>query len=260
MSSVFGGGGGQTVNTVQKSDPWIGQQAFLMDQFQKGADLGGRTPFGYAASPYTQQAQQLVAQRALDPNSLTGRAQGVLGDTISGKYLDLSTNPALQDALGLAGSAFAKQYGGQAGQNLGNSGYQEALARGLGGVAAQAYNTERQNQLQATQLAPSMDYANLQALGGVGAQQEARAQSQYNSPWENLANYQRAITGQFGGTTSGQTPYFTNPLANALGLGIGGLGLYNGLSAAGLFSGGAGAGAAAGAGDIFGTLGPMALA
>jgi hypothetical protein len=84
----------------------------------------------------------------------------------------------------------------------------------------QAYNTERQNQLQATQLAPSMDYANLQALGGVGAQQEARAQSQYNSPWSNLQAYQALISGQGGGTTQGQSPYFTNPLAGALGLAL----------------------------------------
>jgi hypothetical protein len=260
MSSVFGGGG-KTVNTVQNADPWSGVQPYLSDLFGQSQGLANRTPFGYQASPYTQQAQDLTAQRALDPNSLTGRAQGVLGDTISGKYLNLSTNPALQDALGLAGSAFAKQYGGAAGQNLGNSGYQEALARGLGGVAAQAYNVERQNQLQATQLAPSMDYANLQALGGVGAQQEARAQSQYNSPWSNLQAYQALISGQPGGTTQGQSPYFTNPLASGIGMGLGGLALYNGLGSAGLFgSTAATAGlAGAGAGDIFGTMAGMAL-
>lgn len=243
MSSIFGGGGG-TVNTVQNADPWRGVQPYLTDLFGQAQNQANRAPYDYAASPYTAQAQQLTAQKALDPNSLTSQAQGVLGDTISGKYLDLSTNPALQDALGLAGSAFAKQYGGAAGQNLGNSGYQEALARGLGGVAAQAYNQERQNQLQATQLAPSLDYANLQALGGVGAQQEARAQSQYNSPFQNLQAYQQLISGQGGGTTSGQSPYFTNPLANLAGLGIGGAALYKSGALGGLgslFGGGAAA-------------------
>ena len=272
MSSIFGGGGGNTVNTVQNADPWRGVQPYLTDLFGQAQSQANRTPFDYAASPYTAQAQNLTAQKALDPNSLVGQSQGLLGNTISGQYLSPDSNPYLkasvQDALGLAGSAFAKQYGGPAGQNLGNSGYQEALARGLGATAtnaySNAYNTERQNQLQATQLAPSMDYANLQALGGVGAQQEARAQSQYNSPFQNLQAYQQLISGQGGGTTQGQSPYFTNPLANALGLGIGGLALYNGLGAAGLFGGGAAAsgalGATAGAGDIFSTLGPLALA
>src|SRR6185503_19685559 len=135
-----GGGSSGSTTTTQNTSPWTGVQPYLLDLFKQSQGVANRTPFDYAASPFTTQAQNLTAQRALDPNSLTGRAQGVLGDTISGKYLDLSTNPALQDALGQAGSAFAKQYGGAAGQNLGNSGYQEALARGLGGVAAQAYN------------------------------------------------------------------------------------------------------------------------
>jgi len=104
MSSIFGGGGGNTVNTVQNADPWKGVQPYLTDLFGQAQSQANRTPFDYAASPYTTQAQNLTAQRALDPNSLTGRAQGVLGDTISGKYLDLSTNPALQDALGQEGA------------------------------------------------------------------------------------------------------------------------------------------------------------
>jgi hypothetical protein len=109
----------------------------------------------------------------------------------------------------------------------------------LGGVAAQAYQQERQNQLNATQLAPTLDYSNLQALGGVGSQEEARAQAQYNSPLQNLQAYQALISGQGGGTTQGQTPYFTNPFANALGLGLGGAALYKGLGGASLFGGAA---------------------
>jgi hypothetical protein len=78
MSSVFGGGG-KTVNTVQNADPWTGVQPYLGDLFGQAQGLANRTPFGYAPSPYTQQAQQLTAQRALDPKSLTAQSQGVLG-------------------------------------------------------------------------------------------------------------------------------------------------------------------------------------
>ena len=267
MSKVFGGGG--TVNTVQQADPWSGVQPYLTDMFGRGNTLSYGSPYSYAASPFTLQAQQLAAQKAQDPNSLVGQSQSMLGNTISGQYLSPDSNPYLkasvQDALGLAGSAFAKQFGGAAGQNLGNSGYQEALARGLGAAATNAYSNaygqERQNQLNATQLAPSLDYANIAQLGNVGAQQEARSQAQYNAPWENLYNLQRLISGQPGGTTQGQSPYFTNPAANALGLGLGGMAFYNGMGS--LFGGATAATpalATAGAGDVLGTFGPMALA
>lgn len=276
MSKLFGGGGGQTVNTVQNSDPWEGVQPYLTDVFSLANQA---THHAYNSgnlingqSPYTLEAQQMAVNAARDPNSLGGQAQSVLGNTISGQYLSPDSNPYLkasvEDALGLAGSAFAKQYGGAAGQNLGNSGYQEALARGLGATATNAYSNayqnERQNQLNALQLAPSFNLMNSGILGNVGAQQEARERAEMMAPWEHIANYQRAISGQFGGQTSGQQPYYSNPLANALGLGLGGLALYNGLGSAGLFGGGAAAsapllGATTGAADIFGALGPLAL-
>jgi hypothetical protein len=249
IGALTGKKGGSTT-TTQNTAPWIGQQPYLTDVFERAQGLADRGPFSYAPSAFTTQAQQMQAQRALDPNSAVGRAQGVLGDTISGRYLSPETNPALrasvQDALGLAGSAFAKQYGGAAGQNLGNSGYQEALARGLGATAtnayADAYGRERQNQLNAMQLAPSLGMADVAQLGQVGAAQDALAQQQFNSPWENLSKYQAAISGQFGGSGTTQTPYFQNPLATAMGMGIGGLSLYNGMNQAGMFapSGGTG--------------------
>jgi hypothetical protein len=244
-------GGSSTSSTA----PWTGQQPYLHNLFGRAEGLYNRGPFDYVAnqSPFTAQAQQLMAQRALDPNSLVGRSQGVLGDTISGKYLTPDSNPFLQqsvnDALGLAKSQFAGQYGGRAGGNLGNSGYQEMLMRTLGNVATNAYSDaygrERQNQLTATQLAPSLDYANLGALANVGAQQEALAQQQYLSPWENLQRYQNAVGGQGYGSQS-TTPYFTDPLGQALGYGVAGGQLYK------MFGGGfnpwAGSGAPAGMG------------
>lgn len=225
MSGVLGGGKTQTVNTTQNSEPWAGVQPYLRDLFGQAQSLYNRPG----------QAQALITQRAMDPNSLTRQAQGALGDTISGNYLDPSSNPYLrssvEDALGLAGSAFAKQYGGPAGQNLGNSGYQEALARGLGATAtnayANAYGQERQNQLSATALAPSLGFADVNQL--AAAEQ---------IPWQNLAGYHNALAGFGGGTTTGQQPVYSNPLAEAMGLGIGGLTLYGGLFGKGGIFGG----------------------
>jgi hypothetical protein len=195
-------------------------------------------PFIGQQSPYTVQAQQMLAQKATDPNSLAAQSQRQLGSTIAGDYLNPNSNPYLaasvQDALGQAKTAFMSQYGGQAGQNLGNSGYQEALARGLGATATNAYmgayNTERANQLAAVGMAPQYDYLQANALFGAGksaeerSQKEAEAQqAQYMAQWNNLANYLNAIKGDYGATVT--TPYHTNPFGQGLGgaLGVGAL-------------------------------------
>jgi hypothetical protein len=250
IGALTGKKGGSTTST-QSNAPWWGAQPEMLDSMAEARRYYNQGPFNYVAnqSPFTQQAQNLAVQRATDPNSLVAQSQGLLGNTIRGQYLSPESNPHLkasvQDALGLAGSAFAKQYGGAAGQNLGNSGYQEALARGLGATAtnayANAYGQERQNQLNAMGMAPTMDYANIAPLANVGAQQEALAKAQFMSPWENLKNWQGSIMNQ-GGQSTTQTPYFQNPLATAMGLGIGGLSLYNGMNQAGMFapSGGTG--------------------
>jgi hypothetical protein len=102
-------------------------------------------------------------------NGLFGAAENQVKSTLAGDYLNPQSNPYLkssvQDALGLAGSAFAGQYGGGAGNNLGNSGYQEGLARTLGQVATNAYSNaygqERQNQLSAVPMAARLPYANV---------------------------------------------------------------------------------------------------
>jgi hypothetical protein len=145
-------------------------------------------------------AQQHYKNIFADAQSLYNKgptqAQGVLSDTISGKYLNPSSNPFLaqsvNDALGLAGSAFAGQYGGAAGSQLGNSGYQEGLARTLGNVATNAYSQnygqERQNQMAALSMDPA---------------------------WANLQQYKSAITTPFG---TQQQPYFQNNTANTLGI------------------------------------------
>jgi len=257
MSGIFGGGGG-TVNTVQNADPWSGVQPYLTNLYSQANDTSNRTPFSYAPSQYTNQAQQMTADIANNPNSLTNQANQALTQTVSGANLDPANNPyfakSVNDALGQAKSAFAGQYGGVAGGNLGNSGYQEGLGRTLGSVATNAYsnqyNQNLQNQQQAALASPSVAFANPSALAGIGGQQEAQQLAAYNSPWSNLQNLQGVLNSATGyGTTNSQSPYYTNPLSTALGAGLGGLALYNGLGAAGLLgttaaSGGTAAGLA----------------
>ena len=158
--------------------------------------------FANAQNVYNQQNQA---------GSLFNQAQGLAGQTLAGNYLTPDSNPYLkssvEDALGLARSSFAGQYGGAAGQNLDNSGYQEALGRALGATATNAYSNayqnERQNQMAAIPFAASLPYANLQ--GYLGALSPGL---------------------QFGtSTTQGEQPYYQNNTANTLGALAGGAGL-----------------------------------
>ena len=195
-SAILGGGAlgllgsrgskqGNTTSTTV-STPWGPQQPYLTDLFYKAQ---GAANNGYSGP-------------MLSPD-----ATNQLGSTIRGDYLNPSSNPFLSnyvnDALGLVKSNFAGQYGGQAGQNLGNSGYQEMLTRTLANTAlpiyANAYNSERQNQLMASQGAPAFDAANV------------------SSPFTPLYAYRDLVGGNYGGTQTAQQPYFTNPLASAMG-------------------------------------------
>jgi len=188
----------------QQQSPWNVQQPYLQNLFQHGSNLYNQS----APSALTRQGQNMVAAQATNPNSLTGQSERLASDTISGRYLDPNTNPylsgAVNDALGLAKSQYLGLYGGPAGQNVGNTGFQEQLARTLANSALpaymNAYGQERQNQLNAMNIAPSLDYARANALMGVGQQQEM-------FPWQNLARYQSAVTGNYGGVTDQQMPW-----------------------------------------------------
>lgn len=178
----------------------------------------GTVPFTNTTSPWATltpyltrgfgQAQQIYNQGA-QPGSLFNQAQGLTGNTLAGNYLNPESNPYLkssvEDALGLAKSAFAGQYGGAAGANIGNSGYQEALGRALGATATNAYGNayqqERQNQMAAIPFASSLPYA-------------------------NLHGYMQALSpGLAFNTQQGQQPYYQNNTSTTLGALAGGAGI-----------------------------------
>lgn len=269
MGGIFGSKQKSATTTVkQNADPWSGVQPYLQNQFAAAQNLYNQSPQGFSTnpdyylapqSPYTTQAYGMVANQAT-AGSPALKAQGqYLTDQISGKYLDPNTNPylagAVNDALGQARSAFNSQYGGAAGANVNNSGFQEGLARTLGNVATNAYsNAYNQGlgyQANAAAMAPNnaaAQYLDANMLQNIGQQQQGYWQAQlgalqqaYQSPFKALQQYQGGITGQYpttGGTSQqSSNPYFTNPAASALGMGIGGLSLYNGLNSAGVFGG-----------------------
>lgn len=286
LRDLGGGGGGTTqTNTVQKSDPWSGVQPYLQNLFQgaqnrfEGGAYAG--PYLGAQSTDTATALQMQADRARAGSPLTGAGQQSILSTIRGDYLRPDSNPYLQGAVQQGLDQVKRNVSSQfRGDNYGSSANQEWLAKKLSDSAlpiyAQNYQTERGRQLAATGMAPqfaAQDYADIDRLAAVGATRDARNQAEVeagqrkaNADWEHLANFQRILgaAGGYGATTSSsESPYFSDPLGRALGLGIGGLTLYNGLGAAGLLGAGSAFGSAggmAGAADIFSTLGPLALA
>jgi hypothetical protein len=200
---------------TSSASPWSVQQGYLHDLFDQGRQLYNNGPTTYQASPLTTQAQNMVSGLSQDPNSLYSQSQRQLGDTISGKYLDPNTNPYLSssvnDALGLAKTQFAGLYGGPAGQNVGNTGFQEQLARTLGQVATNAYSghygQERQNQLNASQLGGQFDLSQANALSQLGQQDLQLQRMNALSPWQNLAGYRGAVAGNYGGVGVSQNPW-----------------------------------------------------
>lgn len=206
---------GSTTST-QTSEPWGKAQPYMTDVFRLGQNLYNKN----FTSPFTTQAQDLTANRALTGSPLMQNAQSQLGSTISGDYLNPYSNPffggALNQTMGDVTSKINSQF---TGDNFGSSAHQEWLGRGLTNAAlpmlSQFYNTERGNQMNALGMAPTyanQDYADLDRLAAVGQQQES-------DPWNDLFKYQQAISGfgNLGGTTTTTQPYSQNNTANTLG-------------------------------------------
>lgn len=197
-------------------------------------------------SPYTQAGLQQLAGSSTDPSSATNLGRRQYADTIRGDYLSADSNPYLKGtvdrALGDVQARVGSTFGRGGGNNYGSSAHQEWLGRTMAQEAlpiyAQNYQTERGRQLGAAQDAPRMDAAATAPLIQAGGMQDIYQQSLINaekarhdfgqmSPWDALQRYQGSLTGQYGGTTSGTQPYTpSNPYLNALGIGMGALGMY----------------------------------
>jgi len=233
-----GGGGG---TTVQKADPWSGQQPYLsygFDQAKQQYESG--TPSYYPNSTVaglsntTRLAQGLQTRRALTGNALANASQNQLVDTANGNYLN--GNPYLDANFRAGSDAISQAYGDTlrnqtasfAGSGRTGSGMQDfaidrandTLAKNLGNLYTQTYynnyQNERGNQMNAAQLAPTyanMDIANLNALSDVGTAQDTYSQNLLNADidkWNydqnlqknKLADYMNMIQGNYGGTTT----------------------------------------------------------
>jgi hypothetical protein len=257
----------QTATQTTQIDPTI--QPYLSYGLQEAQRLyqGGGPQYytgqGYVGpSTATQTGLQALEARAAAGNPLLSAAQNQLYGTVQGDYL--GGNPFFSGAFQPAAEAATSQFN----QAIGNIGSQaskagrygsgamgdlqsqaaNALAKNLTGTAGQLayqnYADERARQQQATFGAPAMaqaDYADIQNLInagqlGEGYQQQALAADmakfnfQQQAPQANLSNYLNQVYGfPAGRTTTTQTPYYTNPMATNLGVGLLGVSLLGGL-------------------------------
>lgn len=89
-------GGGGSTTTVQKADPWAGQQPYLQDIFQQAQQLynaGGMAPNYYPGqtvadqSKWTQDALQMQADRAQNGSPLIDNASNAMNNITTGQAL-----------------------------------------------------------------------------------------------------------------------------------------------------------------------------
>jgi|TARA_R100001129_G_C5255735_1_gene229631 hypothetical protein len=235
----FGGGssgGGQT--QVVSNEPYAPAQPALNQIVSDASAIYGQGP-QYVA-PTTQQLQGLAAQE-----NIANLANTQIADTISGQYSNPFLSPLIADVASSAYTNVAQQFSG-AGRTPGSPMSQQQVVSQLGKqalpLAFQAYNAERNRQLQTARAVPS--------LTSVGQELRGLEQERVMAPFENLQRFQSVIGPVASGLPSRQasTEYNPNPIGMAAG------GALSGAMLGDMF-GKAGMGAAIGGG--FGLLGGL---
>ena len=281
-----GGGGGQTTNTVTRTEldpimrPFVQYGLEESTRLYQNPDMPqyypGQTYVG--PSQQTQAALAAAQQRATMGNPLVPAAQQAAQQTIQGGFL--GGNPffegafkgatqgaqtAYQDAtqLALSNASRAGRYGsGAMGTALDRAGgvFANALTNTAGQLAFQNYDTERGRQQAMIGAAPGLagaDYSDINQLLQTGQAAEgyqeaamADAVNRFNfaqqAPYMKLQSY---LSGAYGAPSGMQqtTPVYRNQLGNVLGGALTGAALGGGT--------GLGAGVGAGIGAGLGLLG-----
>ena len=235
----FGGGssgGGQT--QVVSNEPYAPAQPASNQIVSDASAIYGQGP-QYVA-PTTQQLTGLAAQE-----NIANLANTQIADTISGQYSNPFLSPLIADVASSAYTNVAQQFSG-AGRTPGSPMSQQQVVSQLGKqalpLAFQAYNAERNRQLQTARAVPS--------LTSVGQELRGLEQERVMAPFENLQRFQSIIGPVASGLPLRQasTDYNPNPIGMAAG------GALSGAMLGDMF-GKAGMGAAIGGG--FGLLGGL---
>lgn len=238
-------GGSPTQTTIQKSDPWSGQQPYLTKGFQAAESrmlnttpkyFPGSTVVPY--SPETVMAMNLTKNRALNGSPITAASTDELTKTLRGDYLyggSPGFTAAVQSAFDKAVPGIDSQFELAGRHNSGLN--QTAIAKAFGDAYADQYGAERTNQMRAMMFAPQVaesEYNDYSKLASVGAQNEALQQEKLADQvarhdfsqtvaQRQLQEYMNLINGNYGSqtTTTGpamqQPTYYRNQGAGFLG-------------------------------------------
>lgn len=250
---MFGGGGGGTTQTVQKSDPWSGQQPYLEQTMQQAQNLynnQGDWPQYYPSStvqPFNSMEKGAINNlydTGTNGTSALNSANDSLTKFNNGDYLSAG-NPYFGQMAQSIASQVTPQIESQftQGNAMNNPAAAYATSQGIASAIApyayQNYSDQLGNMVKTAALSPETQAATLQgqqvALGAGQAQQQ-QDQSQlgdtvnrynYNQqlPFQMLNQYANSINGNYGGTSTLTQPYYSNSLGNALGTGLGALAL-----------------------------------
>lgn len=223
----------EQTNTIN-TDPWKPAQPYLKDVMGSAQGLYRSGP-----SMVAPQNQTLLSgyQNTIDTANnfnpaLTNSAQRQMQSTINGDYMN--NNPYLDATFdrmkGKVVDGVNSQFS-SAGR-YGSGAHNGILGESLGNLATDVYGsnyrTERQNQLNAAQLAPQMDaqyqgmmFNNANAITDVGQNIQDYDNMAAMSPYEKLQFYSNIINGG-GGMGSNQTQ--TTPGGSRVGGVLGGAG------------------------------------
>lgn len=199
-----GGGGG--TNTVQKADPWVGQQPYLTDIYGESQRLYQQGPMQFfpgqtyaSPSDRTIQAEEMIANQALGSQQVMAN-QAALANQFGlmqpqmlseNPYLAGATEAALRPVYGQAQGLLQQARRGATGAGQLGGTRQAVLEQGViadymqkaGDISSQMYSKAYQDSVDAQQraisLAPSvmqMGLAPAQTLGQVGLSEQARQQ------------------------------------------------------------------------------------
>lgn len=270
------GGGGK--NTIEKADPWEGQQPYLENLYAQAGALPEQQYYPESTvvpqSPETLQALQMQSDRAMAGSPVQTAGNQQLTGTLQGDYL--YGGPGFDAAFNAARRNITPQVQGQfekAGR-FGGGLAQEAETSALADAFAGLYGQERNRQMMGLGYVPQMaalDYTDIGALGQVGAQREAfegqkladelnRWRFEQEAPYRQLQAQSDVIQGGFPGGTMTSPYQGMNPLMGAVGGGMLGYSAGTAIGAGAGTAAGAGGGAAAGAstGSMAGPYGAIA--
>lgn len=213
-------------------------QPYAVELLQRGSALSKEEYKPYTGqrmadmTPEQMLGITMTTNRAINGSPLNAGASAGLLSTMNGDYLNPSNNPGFQQTLDDLSSAYgrgtaaATNASAAMNRNFGGSAHQEmtgvnnrAFADSLNKTAGDIYNAERQNQMAAYSMAPTLanqDYVDANALTAAGDSLRNESQNildlnyanwleAQNAPYQSLNTLQSALAGSVGnqGTSTG---------------------------------------------------------